>query len=83
MNAQSNKIKKQAKMEKVSSGVVTLDNVDYKISELSSNAKTQLSNIQFVDRQIRQLQNEWAVSDTARLGYKAALQGELAKSGKK
>tara|TARA_B110000503_G_C7161520_1_gene419885 strand:+ start:2287 stop:2538 length:252 start_codon:yes stop_codon:yes gene_type:complete len=83
MNAQSNKIKKQAKMETVSSGVVTLDNVDYKISELSSNAKTQLSNIQFVDRQIRQLQNEWAVSDTARLGYQAALKGELAKSGKK
>jgi c-di-AMP phosphodiesterase-like protein len=83
MNAQNNKIKKQAKMEKVSSGVVTLDNVDYKIGELSNNAKTQLSNIQFVDRQIRQLQNEWAVSDTARLGYQAALKGELAKSGKK
>jgi len=46
-------------------------------------AKAQLSNIQFVDHQVRQLQNEWAISDTARLGYQAALKGELLKSAKK
>ena len=32
---------------------------------------------------VRQLQNEWAISDTARLGYQAALKGELLKSAKK
>ena len=33
--------------------------------------------------QIQQLQNEWAVADTARLGYQAALRGELLKSSRK
>ena len=46
---------------------------------MSDDAKAQLSNIQFVDQQVQQLQNEWAVSDTARLGYQAALKGELLK----
>jgi hypothetical protein len=50
---------------------------------MSDDAKAQLSNIQFVDQQVQQLQNEWAVSDTARLGYQAALKGELLKSAKK
>ncbi|GIR44659.1 MAG: hypothetical protein CM15mP54_15130 [Paracoccaceae bacterium] len=30
-------------------------------------AKTQLPKIQFVDAQLQQLHNEWAVSDTARI----------------
>jgi hypothetical protein len=50
---------------------------------MSDAAKAQLSNIQFVDHQVRQLQNEWAISDTARLGYQAALKRELLKSAKK
>ena len=50
---------------------------------MSDDAKAQLSNIQFVDQQVQQLRNEWAVSDTARLGYQAALKGELAKITKK
>ena len=83
MNVQSNKIEKEAKMDQESAGLVTIDGVEYKISEMSDAAKAQLSNIQFVDGQIRQLQNEWAVSDTARLGYQAALKGELVKSTKK
>ena len=83
MNVQSNKIEKEAKMDQESAGLVTIDGVEYKISEMSDASKAQLSNIQFVDGQIRQLQNEWAVSDTARLGYQAALKGELVKSTKK
>jgi hypothetical protein len=83
MNVQSNKIEKEAKMDQESAGLVTIDGVEYKISEMSDASKVQLSNIQFVDGQIRQLQNEWAVSDTARLGYQAALKGELVKSTKK
>ena len=46
---------------------------------MSDDAKAQLLNIQFVDGQIQQLRNEWAISDTARLGYTAALKGELVK----
>ena len=83
MNVQSNKIEKEAKMDQETTGLVTIDGVEYKVSEMSDTAKAQLSNIQFVDDQIRQLQNEWAVSDTARLGYQAALKGELLKSAKK
>ena len=83
MNVQSSKIKKEAKMEQQPSEIMTVDDLDYKISEMSDPAKAQLSNIQFVNQQIQQLQNEWAVADTARLGYQAALRGELLKSSRK
>ena len=83
MNLQKNKIEKETKMDQKPEGVITVDDDEYKISEMSDAAKAQLSNIQFVDDQIRQLQNEWAVSDTARLGYQAAFKGELLQSAKK
>jgi hypothetical protein len=83
MNVQSNKIDKEAKMNQQSADLITVDGVEYNINEVSDAAKAQLSNIQFVDHQVRQLQNEWAISDTARLGYQAALKGELLKSAKK
>ena len=82
MNVQSSKTKKEAKMEQEPSEIITVDDLDYKISEMSDPAKAQLSNIQFVNQQIQQLQNEWAVADTARLGYQAALRGELLKSSR-
>ena len=59
---------------------ITVDDVEYKLDDLSDNAKTQLLNIQFVDAQLQQLNNEWAVSDTARIGYTRALKSEIAKS---
>ena len=60
---------------------ITIDEVKYNLSDLSDNAKAQLANIQFVDAQIQQLNNEWAVADTARIGYTNALKAELAKIG--
>ena len=83
MNVQSNKIDKEAKMNQQSADLITVDGVEYNINEMSDAAKAQLSNIQFVDHQVRQLQNEWAISDTARLGYQAALKGELLNITKK
>ena len=77
------KIKKEARMDQEPTATITVDDVKYKLSEMSDDAKAQLSNIQFVDQQVQQLRNEWAVSDTARLGYQAALKGELAKITKK
>ena len=77
------KIKKEARMDQEPTATITVDDVTYKLSEMSDDAKAQLSNIQFVDQQIQQLQNEWAVSDTARLGYQAALKGELLNITKK
>ena len=66
---------KKAKEEKV-----VVDDVEYKLDELSENAKIQLTNIQFVDAQIQQFNNEWAVADTARIGYTKALKADLSKS---
>ena len=59
---------------------VTIDDVEYKLDDLSDSAKDQIANIQFVDVQLQQLNNEWAVSDTARIGYFNSLKAELAKS---
>ena len=58
---------------------ITIDDVKYNLDDLSDSAKAQLGNIQFVDAQLQQLNNELAVSDTARIGYTNALKGELAK----
>lgn len=56
---------------------LTLDGKSYDVNTLPDNARMQIANIQFCDDQIRQLRNEWAVADTARLGYAAALKREL------
>ncbi len=61
------------------SQIITVDDVEYNLDSLSDNAKAQLSNIQFVDARLQQLNNEWAVSDTARIGYTNALKAELEK----
>jgi len=83
MNVKSKKVIKEARMDQEPAATITVDDVEYQLSEMSDDAKAQLSNIQFVDQQVQQLRNEWAVSDTARLGYQAALKGELAKITKK
>ena len=59
---------------------VSIDGTEYILDDLSDNAKAQLVNIQFVDAQIQQLNNEWAVADTARIGYTRALKSELEKN---
>ena len=46
MNMQSNKIEKEAKMEQESTGLITVDGVEYKFSDMTDAAKAQLSNIQ-------------------------------------
>ena len=61
---------------------ITVEGVAYKLADMSDAAKAQLANIQFVDAQIQQLRNEWAVADTARLGYSGALKAELLRSEK-
>ena len=58
---------------------VTIDDVEYTLSDLSEDAINQLQNIQFVDNQLQQLHNELAVADTARIGYTNALKAQLSK----
>ena len=59
--------------------IVSIDGVDYRLDELSKEALAQVTNIKFVDMQLRQLNNEWAVADTARIGYTNALKAEVNK----
>jgi hypothetical protein len=73
--------KRRVEMAEGTDQKITIDEVEYNLSDLSDNAKAQLANIQFVDAQILQLNNEWAVADTARMGYTNALKAELAKIG--
>ena len=57
---------------------INIDGTEYALDEMSDKARELLANLQFVDSQIQQLNNEWAVSDTARIGYSRALNSELA-----
>ena len=58
---------------------INIDGTEYSVADMSDKAKELLANVQFVDSQIQQLNNEWAVADTARIGYTRALNTELAK----
>ena len=78
MSARLKKMNK-SRTETKSVEAITVDDIEYKMNEVSDAAKEQIVNIQFVDQQIQQLQNEWAVADTARLGYQAAFKGEINK----
>jgi hypothetical protein len=60
---------------------IAIDGVEYKLDDLSDNAKATLATLQFVDAQLQQLNNEWAVADTARIGYTNALKAELPENG--
>ena len=63
--------------DKIEERKVTIDGKEYNLDELSEKAKKNLASLQFVDTQINQLNNEWAISDTARIGYMNALKKEI------
>lgn len=64
------------------SGQVKIDDVNYLIADLSEKAKSHVEGIRFSDERIAQLQNELAISDTARNGYLRAFRFETTKGGK-
>ena len=55
---------------------ITINGDEYEIDRLSQAAQVQVQNIRFCDAQIRQLESEWAIADTARLAYSSALKRE-------
>ena len=59
---------------------ISINDVEYNLEDLSENAKAQIESIKFVDSRIEQLNNEWAVADTARIGYTNALKAEILKA---
>ena len=60
-------------------GKVVVDGNEYLLSDLSDVARDRVRDIAFVEESINQLQNEWAVADTARIAYHKALTNEVAK----
>ena len=52
---------------------ITVDDVDYNTEDLTDNGKAQLASLQFLEVQMRKLQNEISVYQTARNAYVAAL----------
>jgi uncharacterized small protein (DUF1192 family) len=59
---------------------VTVNGTSYRVSELSSEAQTQVSNLRFVDAEIARLQAQLAVYTTARNAYENALREALPRS---
>lgn len=56
---------------------ITVDGIDYQTEDLSVNGKAQLASLQFLEAQMKRLQSEIAVYQTARNAYVAALKAEL------
>ena len=59
---------------------ITIDEKEYAVADLSEAVRAHIANIQFVDQQIQQLNNEWAVCDTAPMAYTAAFKRGLAEA---
>ena len=56
---------------------ITVDDVDYNTEDLTDNGKAQLASLQFLEVQMRKLQNEISVYQTARNSYIAALKADF------
>lgn len=56
---------------------ITIDEIDYNTEDLTDNGKAQLASLQFLEVQMKKLQNEISVYQTARNAYVAALKSEL------
>ena len=58
---------------------ITIDGTQYDLDSLSHSARDTIASLQFVEAQIQQKQNEWAIADTARMAYTFALKREAKK----
>ena len=63
--------------------VITVDGIEYNTEDLSENGKAQLASLQFLEVQMKKLNAEISVYQTARNSYVAALKAELSPSGSK
>jgi hypothetical protein len=61
------------------SNTITIDGTDYELDSLSQTARETIASLQFVDEQIQQKRNEWAIADTARMAYSAAMKRDAQK----
>ena len=58
---------------------VKINGKDYKLSDLSAKAKTQLGNLRATDMELQRLKMQVAIAQTARTAYMRALEDELPK----
>jgi hypothetical protein len=65
-------LKEESKMP-----TVKIDEKEYELDLLSSQAKEQLMSLQFVDAELQRLQSQTAVLQTARMAYAKALNDAL------
>ena len=56
---------------------IKIDNQDYDLDTLSTEARTQLQSLQFVDAELARLQAQAAVLQTARMAYAKGLNEAL------
>ena len=59
--------------------LIKIDEKEYDLDNLSEGAKTQLTNLQFVDAELQRINAQSAVLQTARVAYSRALNELLAK----
>ena len=67
-------------MAKEKDQTVNINDVAYKMSDLSDNAKHQLVNLRITDQEITRLNHKLAIAQTARAAYAKALADELPKT---
>ncbi|HBP40835.1 MAG: DUF6447 family protein [Vreelandella alkaliphila] len=58
---------------------ITIDNREYGVNDLSESARNQVVNLRVTDEEIRRLQHQLAIAQTARTAYANALKAELPK----
>ena len=58
-------------------GVIKIDDVDYRVAEMSEKARAIVESIQFTEIELVRLRNLVAVLETAKMGYQMDLRGEL------
>ena len=60
---------------------ITIDDLEFDLTDANDEAKAQLVNVQFVNEQILQRNNELQIAETAKIGYSRALRRELEEIG--
>ena len=57
---------------------IMIDDTEYLVSSLSTEAKMQITNLRYVENEIMQLKAKLAIANTAKLTYQTALKNALA-----
>jgi len=63
--------------------MIKIDDKDYKLSDLSDEAKAELQSLQFCESEIARLKAQLAVAATARIAYAKAVNKQLPKDNVK